>query len=128
MVRADCSARRGRLRSTSMTATQSDEIPAELLDAERERRKRDTVAGYHILASFGWGDDGAGHISARDPEETDSFWLLRCDAPCRRAAVDDLVLVRPGGTTASGEPINPAAFCIHGPIHVARPDVVSAVH
>ena len=102
--------------------------PSRTPDEERAQRKSDTIAGYRILASFGWGDDGAGHISARDPEDRESFWLLRYGVSFARATVDDLVLVRPDGSTASGEAINPAAFCIHGPIHQARPDIVSAVH
>jgi len=102
--------------------------PSRSPEDERAQRKLDAVSGYRILASFGWGDDGAGHVSARDPQEVDSFWLLRYGVSFARATVDDLVLVRPDGSTASGEPINPAAFCIHGPIHRARPDIVSAVH
>lgn len=98
--------------------------------AERLLRQRDVVAGYRIFASYGWGDDGSGHISARDPEHVDSFWLLRSGVAFGRATVDDLVLVGPDGTVSSDEAatINPAAFCIHGPIHRARPDVVSVAH
>jgi ribulose-5-phosphate 4-epimerase/fuculose-1-phosphate aldolase len=98
--------------------------------AERQRRQAEVVAGYRIFASFGWGDDGAGHISARDPERTDSFWLLRYGVPFGRATVDDLVLVGPNGESDAGgdADINQAAFCIHAPIHRARPDVVSVAH
>jgi ribulose-5-phosphate 4-epimerase/fuculose-1-phosphate aldolase len=98
--------------------------------AERQRRQAEVVAGYRIFGSFGWGDDGAGHISARDPERTDSFWLLRYGVPFARATVDDLVLVGPNGESDDGgdADINWAAFCIHAPIHRARPDVVSVVH
>lgn len=95
---------------------------------ERDRRKADVVAGYRIFASYGWGDDGSGHISARDPEHTDSFWLLRHGVAFGRATVDDLVLVGADGQVAGGARINQAAFCIHGPIHHARPDVVSVAH
>jgi ribulose-5-phosphate 4-epimerase/fuculose-1-phosphate aldolase len=104
---------------------------------ERSRRQHDVVAGYHIFASYGWGDDGAGHITARDPEHTDSFWLLRYGVTFARATVADLVLVGPDGSVVAasdGGPvgddvtINPAAFCIHAPIHHARPDVVAVTH
>jgi ribulose-5-phosphate 4-epimerase/fuculose-1-phosphate aldolase len=98
--------------------------------ADRLRRQRDVVAGYRIFASYGWGDDGSGHISGRDPEHTESFWLLRSGVAFAHATVADLVLVGPDGTVSSDGPatINPAAFCIHGPIHRARPDVVSVAH
>lgn len=96
---------------------------------ERQRRKQETVDGYRILGSYGWGDDGAGHISARDPEHTDCFWLLRAGVAFRAATVDDLVMVGPDGSLREGDgPINAAAYFIHGPIHEARPDVVGAVH
>ncbi len=104
------------------------------LEAERARRLDEVVAGYRIFAGYGWGDDGAGHISARDPEHTDSFWLLRYGVAFDRATIADLVLVGPDGTDALGPTdadaaaINPAAFCIHAPIHRARPDVVSVAH
>jgi ribulose-5-phosphate 4-epimerase/fuculose-1-phosphate aldolase len=96
---------------------------------ERERRQRDAVAGYRILGSYGWGDDGSGHISARDPEHADSFWLLRYGVAFSSATTDDLVLVGPDGAPRLGAgPINDAAYFIHRPIHHARPDVVGVVH
>jgi len=97
---------------------------------ERLRRQRDVVAGYRIFGSYGWGDDGSGHISARDPEHTESFWLLRNRVAFANATVDDLVLVGPDGTVTGDDEvtINPAAFWIHAPIHRARPDVVSIAH
>jgi ribulose-5-phosphate 4-epimerase/fuculose-1-phosphate aldolase len=100
--------------------------------AERDRRQREMVAGYRIFASFGWGDDGSGHISARDPEHTDSFWLLRRGVAFAGATVEQLALVGPDGRGADDAgaevAINHAAYCIHGPIHDARPDVVSVAH
>ncbi len=95
---------------------------------ERLRRQHEAVAGYRIFASHGWGDDRSGHISARDPEHSESFWLLRDSVAFAAATVADLVLVRPDGRVADDRDvaINPAAFCIHGPIHQARPDVGSA--
>jgi ribulose-5-phosphate 4-epimerase/fuculose-1-phosphate aldolase len=98
------------------------------IERERANRQREVVAGYHIFASYGWGDDGSGHISARDPL-TDSFWLLRAGVAFARATLDDLVLVGPDGAVdRHGAAINPAAYCIHAPIHHARRDVVGIAH
>ncbi len=95
----------------------------------RERRKRQVALGYRILASQRWGDLGDGHISARDPERTDCFWMLRYGVSYHVARVSDLVLVGPDGDLVAGEgPINKAAYYIHHPILVARPDAVSATH
>ena len=95
----------------------------------RESRKRQVALGYRLLASQRWGDLGDGHISARDPDRTDCFWLLRWGVSYHRARVSDLVLVGPDGSLVSGEgPINMAAYYIHSPILAARPELVSAVH
>lgn len=98
-------------------------------EAIRAKRKRDVALGYRIFAAMRWGDTGDGHISARDPERTDCFWLLRYGVSYHRARVEDLVLVAPDGTLADGEgPINVAGYYIHQPILASRPDAVSAAH
>jgi ribulose-5-phosphate 4-epimerase/fuculose-1-phosphate aldolase len=99
------------------------------LDEERLHRKRHCALGYRIFAALGWGQTGDGHISARDPERTDHFWLLRFGVAFGQATIDDLVLVAPDGTVAEGEgEINETAYHIHMPIHEARPEVVCVAH
>lgn len=95
----------------------------------RARRKRDVALGYRLFAAQRWGDLGDGHISARDPERTDCFWMLRYGVSYHRATVADLVLVGPEGNLVEGEgPINVAAYYIHWPILAARAEAVSAAH
>lgn len=95
----------------------------------REARKIQVALGYRIFAAQHWGDLGDGHISARDPERTDCFWMLGYGVSYHRARVEDLVLVGPDGELAEGEGfINRAAYFIHHPILEARPDAVSAAH
>ena len=69
----------------------------------RQRRKRDLALGYRILAALRWGDLGDGHISARDPEKEDCFWLLKYGVSYHRAMVSDLVLVGPKGELVEGD-------------------------
>ena len=96
---------------------------------ERIHRKRRLALAYRIFGAFGWGALGDGHTSARDPERTDAFWLVRYGVPFGRVTVDDLVLVGPGGVVVEGEgDINMTAYYMHGPIHDARPEVVAAAH
>ena len=98
-------------------------------DQIRSRRKRDCALGYRLLAAQRWGDLGDGHISARDPERTDCFWMLRYGVSYHAAKVSDLVLVAPDGSLAEGDGfVNVAGYYIHQPILAARPDAVSAVH
>jgi ribulose-5-phosphate 4-epimerase/fuculose-1-phosphate aldolase len=95
----------------------------------RARRKRDCAIGYRLLAAQRWGDTGDGHISARDPERTDCFWMLRYGVSYHEATVKDLVLVDPDGKLVEGEGfVNVAGYYIHYPILRTRPDAVSAVH
>ena len=98
-------------------------------DEIRANRLRDAALGYRLFAAYGWGDMGDGHISARDPERSDCFWLLRSGVSFHNATVSDLVLVGPDGAVVHGNgPINKSAYYIHQPIHDARPEVSSAVH
>jgi ribulose-5-phosphate 4-epimerase/fuculose-1-phosphate aldolase len=106
-------------------ATRRDKTPEEL----RAQRKSQVALGYRILAAQRWGDLGDGHISGRDPERTDCFWMLRYGVSYHEARVRDLVLVGPDAELVEGEgAINIAAYYIHHPILMARPDAVSACH
>ena len=101
-------------------------------DARRHRMRR-TALAYRLFGAYHWGDQGDGHISARDPERLDCFWLLRFGVPFAAATVRDLVLVGPEGIVVDangndGAEINITAYNIHWPIHEARPDVVCAAH
>ena len=99
------------------------------VDEERLLRKRETALGYRIMASWGWGADGSGHITARDPENKNCFWLLGYGVPFAKATIDDLVLIDEAGALIEGNrAANPAAFHIHAPIHAARGDVIGAIH
>lgn len=96
---------------------------------ERRHRQRQCALAYRAFGALGWGQLGDGHISARDPERTDCFWLLRLGVPFDQATVDDLVLVGPDGTVVDGDgDINMTAYYIHMPIHDVRPEVVSVAH
>jgi ribulose-5-phosphate 4-epimerase/fuculose-1-phosphate aldolase len=100
---------------------------------ERAHRKRMCAIGYRIFAAQRWGQSGDGHISARDPELLDHFWLLDWGVPFGEATADRLVLVGPDGRVmdADGKPtgaVNTAGYNIHAPLLAARPDVVSAAH
>jgi ribulose-5-phosphate 4-epimerase/fuculose-1-phosphate aldolase len=101
--------------------------------AERAHRKRICALGYRIFGAMRWGMHGDGHISARDPEFTDHFWLLDWGVPFSEATVGKLVLVGPGGEVKDAQgnatgAVNTAGYNIHQPLLAARPDVVSAAH
>lgn len=91
----------------------------------RAHRKRRLALAYRVFGAMGWGSLGDGHISARDPERPDCFWLGRYGVPFRYMTTGDLVLVRPDGSIEGGGHINIAAYYIHHPVHEARPDIAA---
>jgi len=96
---------------------------------ERHHRKTRLAASYRIFAQKGYDHGLAGHITARDPEFVDRFWVAPLGPWFGHIRVSDLVLVDHDGNILAGEgPINQAGFAIHSAIHKARPDVVSAAH
>ncbi len=97
--------------------------------AERRYRKERLAVGFRLLAHLGLTTGVAGHISARDPERSDQFWVNPLARPFSQMRVRDLVLVDADGSVVeSDQVVNAAAFAIHSCIHAANPDVVSACH
>lgn len=96
---------------------------------ERRQRKQRLAAGLRLFGHFGFDEGVAGHITARDPERLDHFWVNPFGMHFSQIRVRDLILVNDQGEVVEGDwPVNQAAFCIHSQVHQARPDVVSAAH
>ncbi|HTU39218.1 MAG TPA: class II aldolase/adducin family protein [Acidimicrobiales bacterium] len=99
------------------------------VEDERRHRKQRLAAAFRLFGRFGFGEGTAGHITARDPERADHFWVNPLGMSFRQVRVKDLLLVNHEGEVVEGSwPLNLAAFVIHSQIHAARPDVVSAAH
>ncbi|HZQ87968.1 MAG TPA: class II aldolase/adducin family protein [Acidimicrobiales bacterium] len=99
------------------------------VEDERLHRKQRLAAGFRLFSRFGFDEGVAGHITARDPELTDHFWVNPFAMHFGHIKVSDLLLVNDKGDVVEGKhPVNTAAFAIHSQVHAARPDVVSAAH
>jgi ribulose-5-phosphate 4-epimerase/fuculose-1-phosphate aldolase len=99
------------------------------LGAERWYRRQKLAAALRIFAKFGFDEGVAGHITARDPEKLDHFWVNPFGVHFGLIRASDLLLVNDRGEVVEGnKPVNQAAFAIHSAIHRARPDVVAAAH
>lgn len=99
------------------------------LEEERQHRKERLAAGFRIFGKFGFDEGVAGHITARDPEHLDHFWVNPLGTSFHHIRVSDLILVNAEGQIVEGHgPLNAAAFAIHSQVHAARPDVVAAAH
>lgn len=96
---------------------------------EREHRKQRLAGALRIFGKLGFSEGVAGHITARDPELADHFWVNPFGMNFRHVKVSDLILVNHEGKVVHGRrPVNKAAFVLHSAIHAARPDVVAAAH
>ena len=101
----------------------------DLLDEERLYRKQRLAAGFRLFSKFGFDEGIAGHITARDPERLDHFWVNPFGTHFGHIRVSDLLLVNDKGEVVVGDKsVNTAAFAIHSQVHAARPDVISAGH
>src|SRR5215831_11574864 len=99
------------------------------LEEERQHRKQRLAAAFRLFAKFGFDEGVAGHITARDPERSDHFWVNPFGVHFRHIRASDLILVNATGEVVEGNrSVNIAAFAIHSRIHQARPDVIAAAH
>jgi ribulose-5-phosphate 4-epimerase/fuculose-1-phosphate aldolase len=99
------------------------------IEEERQHRKERLAASFRLFSKFGFDEGIAGHITARDPEHTDSFWVNPFAMHFSQITASDLIRVDSNGEVVEGNrPVNVAAFAIHSSVHAARPDVVAAAH
>ena len=99
------------------------------LATERRHRKERLAGALRLFGRLGFGEGVAGHITARDPERTDCFWVNPFGMSFRHIRTSDLILVDHHGEVVEGDrAVNRAAFVIHAAVHQARPDVVAAAH
>ncbi len=98
-------------------------------EEERRHRKQRLAAGFRLFARFGYDEGVAGHITARDPERLDHFWVNPFGMHFSQIRASDLILVNHRGEVVEGRhPVNRAAFAIHSRVHAARPEVTGAAH
>jgi ribulose-5-phosphate 4-epimerase/fuculose-1-phosphate aldolase len=101
----------------------------ETVEEERLHRKQKLAGALRLFGRFGFSEGIAGHITARDPEHPDHFWVNPLGMSFRHISVSDLILVNHDGDVVVGDhAVNRAAFVLHAAIHQARPDVVAAAH
>ncbi|KAJ1810731.1 hypothetical protein LPJ77_000686 [Coemansia sp. RSA 2523] len=96
---------------------------------ERVHRKQRLVAAFRIFAKLGLDEGVGGHLTCRDPEHPELFWVNPFGRSFACITIKDLLLVDHNGTVVVGtSPLNAAAFVIHSKIHGAREDAIAACH
>ena len=99
------------------------------VEEERLHRKQRLAAAFRMFSKCGFDEGVAGHITARDPELLDHFWVNPFGMHFGQIRVSDLILCNDHGDVVEGKyDVNRAAFAIHSQVHAARPDVVAAAH
>ena len=99
------------------------------MEEERLHRKQRLAASFRLFGKFGFDEGVAGHITVRDPEHLDRFWVNPFGMNFKHIRVSDLICVDHTGEVVEGDAmVNRAAFAIHSQVHAARPDVVAAAH
>ncbi|RST77182.1 class II aldolase/adducin family protein [Siminovitchia acidinfaciens] len=99
------------------------------VEEERLHRKERLAAAFRLFSKFGFDHGEAGHITARDPEYPDHFWVNPYRMHFSQIKVSDLVLANDKGEVVEGDhEVNKAALVIHSAVHKARPDAIAAAH
>ncbi|MGI9345184.1 MAG: class II aldolase/adducin family protein [Gammaproteobacteria bacterium] len=103
-------------------------IIEDVRDLRRYQLERLTV-GFRLFAYFGYDEGVAGHITVRDPEHADLFWVNPIGLHFSQLKVSDLLLVNHDGEVIQGNrPVNAAAFAIHSRLHSQHPALNAAAH
>ena len=86
----------------------------ECVEDERRHCQERLAAAFRLFAHYGFDQGVAGHITVRDPELTDHFWVNPLGMYFGHIRVSDLLLVNHQGEIVKGDrPVNAAAFAIH---------------
>ena len=95
--------------------------------SQRDEVLRDLVIGNRVLSNEGI-VDAYGHISVRNPDAPERFFLSRSLAP-EFVGLEDMIEFGLDGEAADGDSRTPyLERFIHSAIYAARPDVMSVVH
>ncbi|NUU04077.1 class II aldolase/adducin family protein [Herbaspirillum robiniae] len=106
-------------------------VPREYEDiaTERRHRKLRLAASFRLLARFGLTEGIAGHVTLRDPEHHDRYWVNQYAQHFSTIHPDDLMCIDVDGQVHHGTgPVNAAAVAIHCGLHRVNHAAAAAVH
>lgn len=101
----------------------------ETKEAERQHVRERLAAACRILGRRGLSEGLLGHVTVRDPELGDRFWVNPIGMPMHRVRASQLLQVDHEGHVVRGEgAVNPVGLLLHTALHRARPDVAAVCH
>ncbi|MCJ1361677.1 hypothetical protein MMC16_000777 [Acarospora aff. strigata] len=89
------------------------------------------AAAFRYFSRHGYVEGMSGHISVRDPEYSDAFWMNPLGVHFGLLKASDMILLDMSGKVLGGNrarPANAAGFLIHAAVHKIRPDVHAVCH
>lgn len=96
---------------------------------ERLHRRQRLAAVCRIFGRLGFSEGLLGHITVRDPEHHDRFWVNPLGVSFKQLRMSQQVLVNHSGEILDGDrPVNPVGLMLHTAVHAARPDVNAVCH
>ncbi|OUL32287.1 class II aldolase/adducin family protein [Nostoc sp. T09] len=119
-----------RVRKNNMPKLDKPKPPVfECVEDERLHRKQRLAAAIRLFDRYDLNEGTDGHITTRDPEFTDHFWINPLGIDFSEIRVSNLILVNKDGDVVKGDqPVNREAFAIHSHIYEARPDAIATVY
>ena len=101
----------------------------ETKDAERTHVLQRLAATCRIFGRRGYSEGLLGHVTVRDPELPDHFWVNPVGIPMNKIRVSHLVQVNHMGQVVHGRGmVNPVGLLLHTAVHQARPEVMAVCH
>ncbi|HEU5280717.1 MAG TPA: class II aldolase/adducin family protein [Gammaproteobacteria bacterium] len=92
--------------------------------------KPDLALAYRILAHLKWDDHTYTHLSARDPNDANAFYIYPFGLKFEEVTADQLLRVSLDGEILEGQEFqyNRTGYIIHGNIYKHRPDLNAVFH
>ena len=94
----------------NMDDTNSRITQPEGVEQIRQDRKNKLAAALRLFGKFGFDEGVAGHITVRDPELTDHFWVNPMGRSFKQVRVSELLLVSHTGEVIEGPAIVESSF------------------
>ena len=105
------------------------DINSQPIEVQRRYGVERLAAAYRIFSKKGFDLGLVGHISFRDPEYKDCFWINPLGYHFSQIKVSDLCLMHQDGTMVYGnERTGDAAQSIHSNIYKSRPEINAIAH
>jgi len=97
--------------------------------AHRAHLLRQLTLGFRLFSKYGFDEGVSGHMTGRDPEFPNLFWVNPFGVHFGQISPSNLILANHNGDIIRGNKIvNRSAFAIHSAIHAIRPDAIAACH